>query len=266
MLTSEGNPDPKKFPKYMVQEGDNPRGAISREILASKSKFTFEEWTRVAFDTRVMSVGRRLPGLLTALKQRLDAGSGEETRLREVYDELARWNHRSTNDSIAMTIFSLWHERVSRDEKLNVVTALSETIDALQRDFATWKVAWGEFSRLQRPDESKGLDFQDSKPSLAVSGVNGNDGAVFTVYAAPMPGQKRRYGVAGASYVSVVEFGPRVRALSIHTFGASGDPKNGHYMDQSVLYARGEFKPAWLTLEDIKANLEASYHPGEERR
>ena len=37
LLTSEGNPDPKQFPKYMVQEGDNPRGAISREILASKA-------------------------------------------------------------------------------------------------------------------------------------------------------------------------------------------------------------------------------------
>jgi acyl-homoserine-lactone acylase len=81
-----------------------------------------------------------------------------------------------------------------------------------------------------------------------------------------MPGQKRRYGVAGASYISVVEFGPKVRALSIHTFGASGDPKSKHFMDQAELYARGEFKPALLTLKDIRANLEASYHPGEERR
>jgi acyl-homoserine-lactone acylase len=244
----------------MVQEGDNPRGAISREILSSKAKFTFDEWRQVAFDTRVVNAGKRLPGLLATLKQHLD-----DARLREVYDELFRWNQRSTNDSVAMTIFSLWHERVGGDESANQLAALTEVLNSLQHDFGTWKVAWGELTRLQRPDESKDDDFQDSKASFAVSGVNGNDGAVFTFYAAPIKGQKRRYGVAGGTYISVVEFAPKVRALSIHTFGASGDPKSRHYMDQSALYTRGEFKPSLLTLDEIRPNLESSYHPGEER-
>ncbi len=264
LLTSEGNPDKKQFPKYMVQEGDNPRGAISRQILSSKATFTFDEWRKFAFDTRVMNAGTLLPQLLAALKEQL-----ADARLREVHDELARWDQRSANDSVAMTLFSLWHERVLRDRRstggANQLTALTDVLNTLERDFGTWRVAWGELTRLQRIDERNNEEFQDSKPSLPVSGVNGNDGAVFTFHAARMRGQKRRYGVAGGSYISVVEFGPRVRALSIHTFGASGDPKSSHYMDQAVLYARREFKPAWLTLEDIRANLEASYRPGEER-
>jgi acyl-homoserine-lactone acylase len=273
LLTSEGNPDPKQFPKYMVQEGDNPRGAISREILAGKSTFTFAEWTRLAFDTRVMSAGRWLPKLIEAIDQRLDRyrSSNGNPQLREVRSELTGWDRRAANHSIAMTLFSLWHDRVSREGSENVdaekqVSVLLDVIDGLQRDFGTWKVAWGEITRLQRIDESKGEEFQDSKPGIAVSGVNGNDGAVFTLFAAPMRGQKRRYGVAGGSYVSVVEFGPKVRAYSIHTFGASGDPKSKHFMDQAAMYVRGEFKPAWLTLSDIRSNLSSSYRPGEEPR
>ena len=67
LLTSEGNPDPKRYPKYMVQEGDNPRWRHSRQILSATPIFTFEEWRRVAFDTHIMTAATLLPQLLESL-------------------------------------------------------------------------------------------------------------------------------------------------------------------------------------------------------
>lgn len=272
LLTSEGNPDPKKFPAYMVQESDNWRSEISRQILAGNEKFTFDDWRRAAFDTRVLGADKHLPRMFDNLKKQL----GNNPKLREPLQVLSSWDHRSTTASVGMTLFTMWIDRldssnvnptddVNPPDQAAVANEFAKVITELEKNFGTWQVPWGEISRLQRYDETTGESFSDARPSVAVPGVSGRDGSVFTFYAIPQQGMKRRYGVAGGTYISVVEFAPKVRAMSIHTFGASGDPKNKHFMDQSAMYARGEFKPAWTELSEIKANLERAYRPGEEK-
>ena len=72
------------------------------------------------------------------------------------------------------------------------------------------------------------------------------------------------YGPTDASCVFGYIYA-QVQAKSILVFGENSDPSSKHYLDQSELYAKQQFKPAYFNLTEIKAHSERTYHPGESK-
>lgn len=265
-LTTVGdNPDPHEFPAYMVGEGDTARARISRRILWNKDKFTFDEWAKAGFDTYVIEAETQIPFLAEKWEELKKTDAARAARLDGAIVELREWNHVSTIQSVPMTLFSLWYWQQYRNPELrkDPLGLLENVMSSLEKNWGTWRVRWGDLNRLERRQSGGEEAFSDQAESVPVAGAPGPVGIVFNFYARPQAGQKRYYGVAGHSFVSVVEFAPQVRARSILVFGENSDPNSKHYFDQSRLYARQEFKPAWFRLDEIQAHAERAYHPGE---
>jgi acyl-homoserine lactone acylase PvdQ len=100
--------------------------------------------------------------------------------------------------------------------------------------------------------------------------VPGPLGVSFVVYYTPSVNipllgrsMKKHYGVVGNTYMACVEFGDKVQAATLLQFGASGDPKSPHFFDQAKLLSEKRFKPGLFEWDEIKAQAERSYRPGE---
>jgi acyl-homoserine-lactone acylase len=142
------------------------------------------------------------------------------------------------------------------------VEALTAALDRLEEDFGDWRTPWGEINRFQRLSGEIDLEYDDEAPSTPVGFTSARWGSLASFGARPREGTDRWYGSSGNSFVAVVEFGERLRAVAVTAGGLSNDPASPHFDDQVERYATGDLREVRFYREDVEAAARERYRPG----
>ncbi|MDT8341518.1 MAG: penicillin acylase family protein [Longimicrobiales bacterium] len=275
------SPRREDYPRYMDQGSENARGLHAIMLLEGRRDFTLEGLRQAAYDSYITGFDPLLPALLADFDA-LAPSSPRRAELAQAVDLLRAWDRRWGVESVPTSVAVFWGEALlravreearaadlpaleyaatpaARDARL---AALSDALARLAGDFGDWRTPWGEINRFQRLTGDVDHPFDDAGPSTPVGFVSGRWGSLASFGAAPRDGTKRWYGTSGNSFVAVVEFGERVRAVAVTAGGLSNDPASPHFNDQAGRYATGDLRPVHFYPEDVEAHAERTYRPG----
>jgi acyl-homoserine-lactone acylase len=281
----EFSPKPNDYPKYMANNPENPRGIHAVRVLNGQTGFTIDSLIEAAYDPLLTAFEELMPALImtTSINDMTESASASAVETLEYIDLLRGWDYRYSIDSTETSLAIFWAQQLmndvrdqalaaniniyefmadntTADQKLN---ALRVAAQILESDFGSWQVPWGEINRYQRLNGDIVQDFDDDAPSLPVAFASSRWGSLASFGSRRYPGTKKMYGTSGNSFVAAVEFGERLKAKAITVGGLQSDPDSPHFDDQAQMYASGEFRDVLFYPEDIQANLEVQYHPGE---
>ena len=282
-FTSAGtsSPKPENYPGYMSYSPENYRGVHAISLLSKAKNLTIDKLIDLAYDPYLPGAEELISGLIEAY----DNNPVNSAEMKTAINLLKKWDFKVSTDSKAMTISQFYLNTYNKSgkipagmhfmEKINYISSIStanerleifaESLKDLKRDFGSVETVWGEFNRYQRINGDINQNFRDELPSIPIGMASGEWGALASFGTRKGSGTKRQYGVAGNSFVAVVEFGEKVQAKSMLAGGQSADPNSKHFNDQMQRYADRKFKTVAFYLEDVVKRAESRYHPGNKK-
>jgi acyl-homoserine lactone acylase PvdQ len=268
----------------MAPDFENARGIHAVEVLSREASFTIDKLIQAAYDPYLPGFEKVVPSIVESYATISKSDEAIRKKLAEPISMLGDWDKKFSISSVPMTLAVYWGQELrmqmadqipSGIGQLDIIDylvkaspevkmkALAKVVDELQRDFGSWKVAWGDVNRFQRLTGKINETFDDNQPSLPVAFASSFWGSLAAFGSKKHPGTKKMYGYVGNSFVAAVEFGKKVKAKSVLAGGVNNNPLSPHFRDQAVIYCEPRFKDVLFYKEDVQKNAERSYHPGE---
>ena len=275
------SPKQSDYPKCVDNGVESARGLHAVRVLENKQDFRVVTLRDAAYDSYLTWFEKPVPALIKAWDSAA-AGDPLKAKLADQIAALRSWDFRWSANSVQTSLAVYWADDLQRSLRSDARTAgvsfpeyvstkaspeqllrsLASASDKLTADFGTWKTPWGDINRFQRLTDDIVHPFTDSGPSIPVAFTSAVWGSLASFGARPYKGSKKIYGTSGNSFVAVVEFGPRVRAIAVTAGGESGNPASKHFNDQAQRYATGNLREVYFYPGQLKGHTEGTYHPG----
>lgn len=254
-----------QFPAYMLPDlYVLPRSVTSMRLLAEDESISFEELLEYKHSTFIEITRWVLDDLIALAREQ------DEEILTQAADVLESWDGRTDADSVGAVLFIQWASSYISplgydafavpfdiNDPFNTPAGISEpqmAVDAL-RDSAEslealrilgvgMDVPYGDIFRVRVGEYD-----------LPANGTEDLLGS-FRILTFTQDVDQRFRAVHGDSFIAVLEFSDPLRAEVLLTYGNSTQPWSPHVGDQLELFVAQELRDAWLTREQVEANLE----------
>ncbi len=250
--------NPKDFPPYMspIEMPLRPQRAVN--MIKVDSSISFDELVAYKLNTGVEAADRFLDDLLAAVKLYPDSTATMAAAV------LQQWDKATNVDSRGAVLFIKWFEKIrpgmfavpwSFDKAVTspdgfnnpkqAVALLTVAAKEIEKMYGSLDVAWGEVYR-----------FKIGVHEYPANGGPGHHGIFRTMYFQQNKQNNKNYANFGDSYVAVTEFGDKVKAQVLLSYGNATQPGSKHIGDQLKLLSEKKLRPALLTKEDALRNME----------
>ncbi len=281
-MSGPSSPRQADYAPYVDRYGENPRGLHAIRVLDGVTDFTLESLRDAAYDSYLIAFETLLPALLNSYDATPDSEPLKGS-LAEQIEILRDWDYRFAVDSVPTALAVFWGRNLmasaapqARASGVSVydymanestpqqhLASLAAASEKLVEDFGDWRTPWGEINRFQRLTGDIVQPFDDASRSIPVSFTSARWGSLAAYGQRTFNDTKKIYGTRGNSFVAVIEFGERLRALAVTAGGLSSNPASPHFNDQAERYSTGDLRPVHFYREDVDAAAEHSYHPGQ---
>ena len=249
--------DAENFPSYIAPQGMLLRAQRAMNMIKDNPSITYDQLTNYKLNTGMEAADRFLDDLLTATENYPDSMALKAAEI------LRTWDRKTETDSRGAVLFACWWDKVRSDlfeihwdakqpsktpdgikDQKRAVELLSTAAKEVLKKYGSLDVPWGDVYRYR----INNLDFP-------ANGGPGGYGIFRTIYFKDDTDNKKS-AIAGETFVAVTEFGDRVSAKVLLSYGNASQPGSKHIGDQLEMLSGKKMRQALIYKSDVKDHVE----------